>query len=825
MASVKAHSSRPHRPRLIAFNADGSRLATCMADNRLKVWDAVAGRLLVECADVANRVSADGDILPLGAGAEEGARGHLELRYSCMAWAERARDAGEGKVGKAGKAGKKGKSAAGAQADALVVLGTAYGDVIAWDVAMGAVAWRQAAVDPAGIVALAFLSAAGAAPPIVFAAGTDGYISELSAADGAVLSRFRASKSPVSSIAVRAGAEAGAPPLLMVGSSQLTLFNAGSKEKIRKFSGHPEKVSSIAFSPSSSFAFSAAEGDRHVAVWNFSADFEKRKAFAVLSLPEPPEFVACAKGAGGSDSVFRVLALTTEGEAYVWTGATIPALAQAQPVVVKGERVVKGAGQGQVRQGKKGREAILAAHLPEDALGSPMLVARGILARPQFESVSLDEAQEGNEGAPRVVLLSAPEATDLLPAGGTRVRADGGEGHGEVEEQAEGAARGKAGKKGGKKGRAGEAEDTGGVQVVGGMPMQAPVLRASLAEAEGDGEGKKERKKKNKRKAAEEEQAASLLPATGAASDAALAGPGEAMEGVSGEAEKTIEEQLKELGISPSAHSLALSTTAKKPHSSALAAVKGGGNKGGARAETMEVLAAPRAESLSVVVQQALEAGDMALLRQCFEAALTVRRRALILPTVRHLPPHLALKLVEVVAARVQAHPGEALSMVPWMQAALTCHAGMLASAPAAHKALAALYQTVEARVAALRPMLELAGRLQLVVMAVRETRGEEGARGEGVGGGYEREGAGGGVRAATVYEEGDDSDVEVEDATGVEEGLFGAEGWVDEEEEEDEDDEEGSEEEYEEEEERFVDDEEGDLMEEDDNDEGEEDQ
>ncbi|CAI5472793.1 unnamed protein product [Closterium sp. Yama58-4] len=786
-----------------------------MADNRLKVWDAVAGRLLVECADVANRVSADGDILPLGAGAEEGARGHLELRYSCMAWAERAGDAGEGKAGKAGKAGRKGKGAAGAQADALVVLGTAYGDVIAWDVAMGAVAWRQASVDPAGIVALAFLPAAGAAPPIVFAAGTDGYISELSAADGAVLSRFRASKSPVSSIAVRAAAEAGAPPLIMVGSSQLTLFNAGTKEKIRKFSGHPEKVSSIAFSPSSSFAFSAAEGDRHVAVWNFSADFEKRKAFAVLSLPEPPEFVACAKGGGGSDSGFRVLALTTEGEAYVWAGETIPALARAQPVVVKGERVVKGAGQGQVRQGKRGREAILAAHLPEDALGSPMLVARGILARPQFENVSLDEAQEGNEGAPRVVLLGAPEATDLLPAGGTRVRADGGEGHGEVEEQAEGAARGKAGKKGGRKGRAGEAEDTGGVQVVGGMPMQATVLRASLAEAEGDGEGKKERKKKNKRKAAEE-QGAEPLPAPGAAADAALVGTGEAMEGVSGEAEKTIEEQLKELGISPSGHSLALTTT-KKPHSSALAAVKGS-SKGGARAETMEVLAAPRAESLSVVVQQALEAGDMPLLRQCFEAAMTVRRRALILPTVRHLPPHLALKLVEVVAARVQAHPGEALSMVPWMQAALTCHAGMLASAPAAHKALAALYQTVEARVAALRPMLELAGRLQLVVMAVRETRGEEGVRGEGVvggrgGGGYEREGAGGGVRAATVYEEGDDSDVEVEDATGVEEGLFGSEGWVDEEEEEDEDDEEGSEE-YEEEEERFVEDEEGDLME-----------
>ncbi|CAI5515650.1 unnamed protein product [Closterium sp. Naga37s-1] len=803
MASIKAHSSRSRRPRLIAFNADGSRLATCMADNRLKVWDAVAGRLLVECADVANRVSADGDILPLGAGAEEGARGHLELRYSCMTWAERARGSGEGK---AGKAGKKGKGAAGAQADALVVLGTAYGDVIAWDVVMGAVAWRQASVDPAGIVSLAFLPATAAAPPIVFAAGTDGYISELSTADGAVLSRFRVSKSPVSSIAVRAGAEGGAPPLLMVGSSQLTLFDAGSKEKIRKFSGHPEKVSSIAFSPSSSFAFSAAEGDRHVAVWNFSEDFEKRKAFAVLSLPEPPEFVACAMGGGGSDSGFRVLALTTEGEAYVWAGATIPALARAQPVVVKGERVVKGAGQGQVRQGQKGREAILAAHLPEDALGSPMLVARGILARPQFENVSLDEAQEGNEGEPRVVLLSAPDATDLLPAGGTSVRADGGEGHGEVDEQAEGSARGKAGKKGGKKGRAGEAEDTGGVQVVGGMPMQATVLRASLAEAEGDGEGKKERKKKNKRKAAEE-QAAALLPAA----DAAMAGPGEGMEGVRGGAEKTIEEQLKELGISPSGHSLAPSA-AKKPHSSALVP-----SKGGACAETMEVLAAPRAESLSVVVQQALEAGDMPLLRQCFEAAMTVRRRALILPTVRHLPPHLALKLVEVVAARVQEHPGEALSMVPWMQAALTCHAGMLASAPAAHKALAALYQTVEARVAALRPMLELAGRLQLVVMAVRETRGEEGARGEGVaggrgGGGYEREGAGGGVRAATVYEEGDDSDVEVEDATGVEEGLFGAEGWVDEEE-EDEDDEEGSEE-YEEEEERFVEDEEGDLME-----------
>ncbi|GJP51122.1 hypothetical protein CLOM_g10289 [Closterium sp. NIES-68] len=812
MASNKAHSSRSRRPRLVAFNADGSRLATCMADNRLKVWDAVAGRLLVECADVANRVSADGQILPLGADSGEGARGHLELRYSCMAWAERARGEGEGKAGKEGKK-RKGKGAAGAQSDPLVVLGTAYGDVIAWDVAMGAVAWQQHAVEPAGVVSLAFLPATAASPSIVYAAGTDGYVSELSAADGAVLSRFRGSKSPVSTIAVRAGADEESPALLMVGSSELKLYDAGSKKKIRKYSGHPGKVSSIAFSPDASFAFTAAEGDRHVAVWDCSEASKKRTSFAVLPLPEPPEFVVCAQGGGDEGSGFRVLALTAEGEAYVWAGATIPELARAQPVVVKGERVVKGAGQGQVRQGKKGREAILAAHLLGGVLGSPMIVARGILARPQFENVSLDEAQETDEGEPRVILLSAPEATDLLPAGGTGVRAEVGEGHGEVEEQEECAGRGKAGGKGGKKGRGGEAEDIGGVQVVGGMPMQATVLRTSLAEG-GGAEGEKERKKKNKRKAAEE-QAAALAPAAGTVAKS------EGMEGVIAEGERTIEEQLKELGISASGLVIA-PAAARKPESSALVLSK---SPSRARAETLEVLAAPRAESLSVVVQQALEAGDMPLLCQCFEAAMTVRRRQLVLPTVRHLAPHLALKLVEVVAGRVQEHPAEARAMVPWMQAALTCHAGMLASAPAAHRALAALYQTVEARVAALRPMLELAGRLQLVVMAVRETKGEHDTGGEGVSGGHERGGVGGGgVRAATVYEEGDDSDVEVEDATGMggeEDGYFEGDAWVEEDEEED--DEEGSEEEYEEEEERFMEDrEEGDLMEEDEEGEGE---
>ena len=193
--------------------------------------------------------------------------------------------------------------------------------------------------------------------------------------------------------------------------------------------------------------------------------------------------------------------------------------------------------------------------------------------------------------------------------------------------------------------------------------------------------------------------------------------------------------------------------------------------------------------SLAVALAQALRAQDDALLEQCLAAGAVGGARArrasggesaAIKLTVARLPPPLVLRLVAKLVERLQQRVNRAPELLPWVRSCLRQHTAFLMSVPALGQQLAALYRVVEARAEARARLLELQGRLDLVLAQVSSAAGAEAL-----------DGADGSV---TVYSEAADlqagasaaagSDVDDEDD---DDGLGGFEGDDDDEEEEEE--------------------------------------
>mmetsp|Transcript_3545 Transcript_3545/g.5995 ORF Transcript_3545/g.5995 Transcript_3545/m.5995 type:complete len:486 (-) Transcript_3545:1031-2488(-) len=130
-------------------------------------------------------------------------------------------------------------------------------------------------------------------------------------------------------------------------------------------------------------------------------------------------------------------------------------------------------------------------------------------------------------------------------------------------------------------------------------------------------------------------------------------------------------------------------------------------------ADAAEVAAPlPKADSLGVLVAQAVRAGDRALLERC----LAVADVAVVSNTVARLAPMDALALLEQLLLRLQARPGRGMQLACWLRAVVVSHPAYLMAAPGARKHMTALFQMLEARVAMLRPLLTLAGRLDLLL-------------------------------------------------------------------------------------------------------------
>jgi U3 small nucleolar RNA-associated protein 5 len=119
-----------------------------------------------------------------------------------------------------------------------------------------------------------------------------------------------------------------------------------------------------------------------------------------------------------------------------------------------------------------------------------------------------------------------------------------------------------------------------------------------------------------------------------------------------------------------------------------------------------------KADSLAVLLSQALRSSDRALLERC----LSVGRQSVIVNSVKRLVPMDAALLLKAAVERLQTKPSRGQQLAAWIQAVLLHHTAYLMSAPAAAPLMSSLYQIIEARLAMQRQLLSLSGRLELLL-------------------------------------------------------------------------------------------------------------
>lgn len=140
----------------------------------------------------------------------------------------------------------------------------------------------------------------------------------------------------------------------------------------------------------------------------------------------------------------------------------------------------------------------------------------------------------------------------------------------------------------------------------------------------------------------------------------------------------------------------------------------GAGDEGDAAGAGAAVLPAGplKADSLAVLLSQALRSSDRALLERC----LSVGRERVIVSSVKRLVPMDAALLLKAAVERLQTKPSRGQQLASWIQAVLLHHTAYLMSAPAAAPLMSSLYQIIEARLAMQRQLLSLSGRLELLL-------------------------------------------------------------------------------------------------------------
>lgn len=121
---------------------------------------------------------------------------------------------------------------------------------------------------------------------------------------------------------------------------------------------------------------------------------------------------------------------------------------------------------------------------------------------------------------------------------------------------------------------------------------------------------------------------------------------------------------------------------------------------------------APKADSLAGLLSQAVRANDVPLLERC----MSVSDESIIGRTVKALAPDEAVAFLALAVERLQSRPQHGLQLARWIKAVLHAHASYLASASKASSAITALYQMVESRLSLYRPLLQLSGRLDLLL-------------------------------------------------------------------------------------------------------------
>lgn len=140
--------------------------------------------------------------------------------------------------------------------------------------------------------------------------------------------------------------------------------------------------------------------------------------------------------------------------------------------------------------------------------------------------------------------------------------------------------------------------------------------------------------------------------------------------------------------------------------------------------------ATPAAGSLQTILTQALHSNDNELLEYCLQSGR--QNEALIKRTVERLPTTYVLPFVTRMIDKFQGKPSRGLYLVPWIRETISTHTSYLVSVPDLASSLSTLYQTVDTRLAVFKKLLQLSGRLDLLIAQVNRRAAIAGTAAEG---------------------------------------------------------------------------------------------
>uniref|UniRef100_A0A383W0U0 Small-subunit processome Utp12 domain-containing protein n=1 Tax=Tetradesmus obliquus TaxID=3088 RepID=A0A383W0U0_TETOB len=588
-----------------------------------------------------------------------------------------------------------------------VAVGTSSGAVKLYDSATGEVKWQTNSCNEGGVDCLAYSASSSSSSSTLLSSGRDGQVCSLEPAKGSKRGTFKGSKHAVTAAALSADGSK-----LILGGSSLSVWDMAAQQRTSKLTGHPLPVQVLAFAPGAGFALSAAEGERLVAVWATPSKQGGRKkagagAAASLAVEQPVVGLSTVAAEGEAPGAFFAAATTEAGEAYVWLitpqGDTAVASQQVAHIVLgaKGSRGSSNAS----------GECILAAALEPRPGGATLLLAAGTPAKPRFERLPVSSSDSSS----KVTYLQPAAADGLIRPGAAAAAA---------------AANGPA------------AAEAAAVQRQNGRDVD--MLGPDYA-----GEAVQQRvssKASRKRQEPEPEAAAAAAAAAGEDADADALGEDddEEMEALG---EQTLEQRIA-----------SLEQQQQQQQEAAMAAAGGSQQQQQQPGAAASLPPGPvKADSLSVLLSQALRSGDRALLEQC----LGVANERVITNSVKRLVPLDAALLLRAAVERLQSRPVRGQQMAGWIHAVLLHHTAYLMAAPGAAPVMSSLYSIIEARLSVQRQLLSLAGRLELLLA---QAGGQAGAAAAAAAGAEEAATTG----PQVVYQESDsEAEVEVVDAAG----------------------------------------------------------
>lgn len=629
---------------LHCFSPSGAALALLTSEGRLRTFDTDSGRLR---ANISCNKHNDGQP---GSARE----GPLSDQYTSVCWVELQKNK---------------KKAAAAGPLSCAVVGTSSGDVLSLNLVTCEQKWTTRSCHEGAVTSIAYSRAQSGT---VYTAGSDCMVAALDVQTGQVKQKFQGSKHSIGNLTVSPDGQ-----YLLVASRWLTLWETSTLQKLLKFSGHTAPVRAATFTENSSYAVSSASSERQVMVWRTTTSGSKEKpstsqlSCGMLSLEDPAITVDCCSTSGQDD--FQVLAVTENGEAYVWRcspGGKEAGKPRVQGTLLARIRVGEGLHKGALVGGQEG---VLAAKFIPSGADITVLLSYGTTVKPAFQKVVIPAAAAATAAAAVQVISLDPVGGVLLPGGAAATAAA---------TAATAAAKTKASAK--------KAEAT----VLGADNMDSPVVMKPVAADDGAGG----RKRRGTAAAGDMEAAAEMDTDTDA-------GDGD----VDGEAlmTRTLGERLKELTHQQPGGDAADAELALRDDSALKGSVK--------------------ADSLAVLLTQALRSEDKALL----EKVLCTANERIVRNTVRRLAAADAAMLLRQAVDLLRARPRRGMALSGWLRALLMSHAAYLAAAPATQPALTALYQSIEARASLHRQLVGLQGRLDLVLATSGKGKGEEGGEEE----------------------------------------------------------------------------------------------